>query len=384
MAGNMNERTFTTNSTIVENIIKTRPDEKSNTTKLTSKTKAHCKFFPTKNGCKNGDNCPFSHDQKTARKTRMCVYYLDGKCNNKDCPFLHDYPIQALTVKCKNGEHCENRLKGCLFYHHEQEKRQPAPTPKKIRYKTKMCSPHLCKGPECTFAHSEEEMELSRRRYRQDSLEKEHKIQITTVQTANEPGERFLGELEDRDSFPSLPSSVAREGKRRGWTKNIDKLLPGSPASTDLPPNGCSGGSDSSDSSLIKEMEAKMKELSAKIKELENRRSEPPSLEDEEDWETYGDKLERLPKLNTLSLPPTRSRWTKDIVSVMNTKDTELRGEFLARQEEEKKIQTSKKEMQKINLYSPWALRARGKVQEVEEQLQDVEEEMPEENEVWD
>ena len=98
-----------------------------------------CHFINTPNGCKNGDECLFSHDIKQTQdekvipekdskknkiKTIVCSKWFEGKCSfGEDCRFKHG-PINYKTRLCRtveNGEVC--LYDNCYFAHGEKELR---------------------------------------------------------------------------------------------------------------------------------------------------------------------------------------------------------------------------------------------------------------------
>jgi hypothetical protein len=96
---------------------------------------------------------------KDLRKTKLCVYHLEGKCGlGSDCSFAHnvsemkvgpDLTKTQLCVKFAEGN-CTN--KNCTYAHGEAELRDPP------NFKKKICKWHLqgkCRnGTSCGFAHN--------------------------------------------------------------------------------------------------------------------------------------------------------------------------------------------------------------------------------------
>ena len=63
-----------------------------------------CKFFLSKNGCRNGMKCSFMHMAKESiYKGKICKFHLRGHCNKGDnCNFQHPTDVRTQVEK-KDG-----------------------------------------------------------------------------------------------------------------------------------------------------------------------------------------------------------------------------------------------------------------------------------------
>lgn len=67
-----------------------------------------CAFFLSKAGCSQGDACSRSHDPNYAKRARVCIDYLKGRCARDKCSFAH-LPRAPQIKKDTNGA---NKSKG--------------------------------------------------------------------------------------------------------------------------------------------------------------------------------------------------------------------------------------------------------------------------------
>ena len=87
-------------------------DERSSTPPL-------CKFFSTSGKCRNGTNCPFSHEQPGNQKLNQpCrfLYQIPYKCSKGDlCHFEHD--LSKFKCPHRFGRNEDNCIPLCKFDH---------------------------------------------------------------------------------------------------------------------------------------------------------------------------------------------------------------------------------------------------------------------------
>lgn len=100
---------------------------------------------------------------KDLQKTRLCVYYLQGKCGlGTECTFAHSSSEVRTAPDLKKTQLCAKFAKGqctdktCSFAHGEEELRQPP------NFKRRLCkwnAKGMChNGAKCGFAHDVKEL----------------------------------------------------------------------------------------------------------------------------------------------------------------------------------------------------------------------------------
>lgn len=114
----------------------------------------HCRFFNTKNGCKKGEDCEFSHISKPSGG-KSCKFFTtkDGCSKGDSCTFLHTAAFSTpkfqdpSNVPCKFGSGCK-KGDACAFMHQVNQNNSLKQVPCKFG---DACN----KGNACLFSHTQ-------------------------------------------------------------------------------------------------------------------------------------------------------------------------------------------------------------------------------------
>lgn len=156
---------------------------------------------------------------KDLQKTRMCVYFLEGKCGfGTKCTFAHNIlevknvPDLTKTQLCAKFAQGKCNDINCSFAHGEAELKDPP------NFKKKMCKWHSkgkCRnGVDCGFAHDPKELRMEAPPGLGTNVEAKKKL-------AAPPGLTKMGDDFDCDASTDVPSSQAETDVSSNGTASI-------------------------------------------------------------------------------------------------------------------------------------------------------------------
>ncbi|KIY52941.1 hypothetical protein FISHEDRAFT_55587 [Fistulina hepatica ATCC 64428] len=108
-------------------------------------TRENCIFFTTKNGCKKGADCPFSHEKSDSDKLDIpCkFYYQSGACKyGAKCHFAHTLKAPSLSIDTANGHAATESFRSATSPESHSTLVNPSPS-----MRSSVASPHSKPSP---------------------------------------------------------------------------------------------------------------------------------------------------------------------------------------------------------------------------------------------
>lgn len=166
---------------------------------------------------------------KDLQKTRMCIYFLEGKCGfGSSCTFAHSsnevksVPDLTKTQLCTKFAEGKCTDKNCTYAHGEAELRDPP------NFKKKICKWHMkgkCRnGTSCGFAHDMKEIRAGAPPGFEDEVPQPLKSK-TTQKIAGPPGLSLDDVCDASTDVPSSRSQAETDQSLAGVPSNPDEQL---------------------------------------------------------------------------------------------------------------------------------------------------------------